>query len=36
LRFPAVELQRFRDGKIASVEMFLQDTQAILDTLDAS
>jgi ketosteroid isomerase-like protein len=35
VRFPAVELLRFRDGKIAYVEMFLQDTKAILDTLDA-
>ena len=32
-RFPAVELLRFRDGRIAKVEMFLQDTKVILDTL---
>ena len=34
VRFPAIELLRFRDGKVANVEMFLQDTKAILDTLD--
>jgi hypothetical protein len=33
-RFPAVELLRFRDGRIAKVEMFLQDTKVILDTLE--
>jgi ketosteroid isomerase-like protein len=35
VHFPAIELLRFRDGKIAKVEMFLQDTKMILDTLDA-
>jgi hypothetical protein len=34
VRFPAIELLRFRDGKVANVEMFLQDTKVILDTLD--
>ena len=34
VRFPAVELLRFRDGRIARVEMFLQDTKVILDTLE--
>lgn len=32
--FPAVELLHFRDGLIAKVEMFLQDSKVILDTLD--
>jgi ketosteroid isomerase-like protein len=36
VRFPAVELLHFRDGKIARVEMFLQDTKIILDTLESS
>jgi hypothetical protein len=34
VRFPAIELLRFRDGKVAHVEMFLQDTKAILETLE--
>ena len=34
--FPAVELLWFRDGLIAKVEMFLQDTKVILDTLEPS
>lgn len=33
VKFPAVELLRFRDGRIAQVELFLQDTKVILDTL---
>ncbi|SEP26733.1 nuclear transport factor 2 family protein [Trujillonella endophytica] len=33
VRFPAVELLHFRDAKICRVEMFLQDTKVILDTL---
>jgi ketosteroid isomerase-like protein len=33
-RFPAIELLHFRDGLIAKVEMFLQDTKVILDTLE--
>ena len=32
--FPAVELLHFRDAKIAKVEMFLQDSKVILDTLE--
>jgi hypothetical protein len=32
--FPAIELLYFRDEKICRVEMFLQDTKAILDTLE--
>ena len=31
--FPAVELLHFRDEKIAKIEMFLQDSKVILDTL---
>lgn len=31
--FPAIELLYYRDAKICRVEMFLQDTQVILDTL---
>lgn len=31
--FPAVELLHFRDGLICKVEMFLQDTKVVLDTL---
>ena len=34
--FPAVEILHFRDAKICKVEMFLQDTKIILDTLDPS
>jgi uncharacterized protein len=33
-RFPAVEVLRFRDGRVAKVEMFLQDTKVVLDTLE--
>lgn len=33
-RFPAVELLHFRDGLICKVEMFMQDTKVVLDTLD--
>jgi hypothetical protein len=33
--FPAIELLHFRDGLICKIEMYLQDTKAILDTLDA-
>lgn len=32
--FPAIEVLKFRDGKIAGVDMFLQDTKVILDTLE--
>lgn len=32
--FPAVELLFYTDEKISKVEMFLQDTQVILDTLE--
>lgn len=32
--FPAIELLHFRDAKICKVEMFLQDTKIILDTLE--
>ena len=32
--FPAIELLYFRDAKICKVEMFLQDTKIILDTLE--
>lgn len=32
--FPAVELLHFRDGLICKVEMFLQDTKVVLDTLE--
>jgi uncharacterized protein len=32
--FPAVELLHFRDAKIAKIEMFLQDSKVILDTLE--
>jgi len=35
-RFPAIELLRFRDARICRVELFLQDTKVILDTLEAS
>jgi ketosteroid isomerase-like protein len=34
VKFPAVELLHFRDHKIAQVELFLQDTKVILDTLE--
>jgi hypothetical protein len=34
ITFPAVELFWFRDALIARVEMFFQDTKAILDTLE--
>lgn len=30
---PMIDLMRFRDGKIIEVEVFLQDTKALLDTL---
>ena len=33
LRFPAVEVLHFREAKICRVEMFVQDTKAILDAL---
>lgn len=33
-RFPVVELLHFRDGLIARVELFLQDTKVVLDTLE--
>lgn len=32
--FPAIEILHFRDTKICKVEMFLQDTKVILDTLE--
>jgi ketosteroid isomerase-like protein len=31
---PMIDLMRFRHGKIVEVEVFLQDTKALLDTLD--
>ncbi len=31
---PMIDLMRFRRGKIVEVEVFLQDTKALLDTLD--
>jgi hypothetical protein len=31
---PMIDMLRFRDGKIIEVEVFLQDTKALLDTLD--
>jgi len=31
---PMIDLIKFRDGKIVEVEAFLQDTKALLDTLD--
>lgn len=31
---PAIHLLHFRDGKIAKAEIFLQDTKALLDTLE--
>jgi ketosteroid isomerase-like protein len=31
---PMIDMIRFRDGKIVEVEAFLQDTKALLDTLD--
>jgi ketosteroid isomerase-like protein len=34
--FPAVEILHFRDAKICKVEMFLQDTKVILDTIEPS
>jgi hypothetical protein len=34
VRFPAIELLYYRDEKICKVEMFLQDSQVILDTLE--
>lgn len=34
IRFPAVEVLRFRDGLIAKVEIFHQDAKAVLDTLE--
>jgi ketosteroid isomerase-like protein len=34
VRFPAIELLYYRDEKIRKVEMFLQDAQVILDTLE--
>jgi ketosteroid isomerase-like protein len=30
---PMIDLMRFQDGKIIEVEVFLQDTKALLDTL---
>jgi hypothetical protein len=33
-RFPAVEILHFKDARIAKVEMFLQDTKVVLDTLE--
>jgi hypothetical protein len=34
LTFPAVEILYFRETKICRVEMFVQDTKAILDALE--
>jgi ketosteroid isomerase-like protein len=34
VRFPSVQVLHFRDGRIAKVEMFVQDTKLILDTLE--
>lgn len=34
VKFPALELLRFRDGKICKIEMFLDDTKMIMDTLE--
>jgi ketosteroid isomerase-like protein len=31
---PMIDLMKFRHGKIVEVEVFLQDTKALLDTLD--
>jgi ketosteroid isomerase-like protein len=31
---PMIDLMRFRDGKIFEVEAYVQDTKALLDTLD--
>jgi ketosteroid isomerase-like protein len=31
---PMIDMLRFRDGKVIEVEAFLQDTKALLDTLD--
>jgi SnoaL-like domain len=31
--FPAIEILYFRDARICKIEMFLQDTKLILDTL---
>jgi hypothetical protein len=33
VRFPAIEMLYFRDARICKIEMFLQDTKLILDTL---
>jgi ketosteroid isomerase-like protein len=32
---PMIDMLRFRDGKIIEVEVFLQDTKTLLDTLDS-
>jgi ketosteroid isomerase-like protein len=34
-KMPALEQVRFRDGKISAAEIFVQDTKAVLDTLEA-
>jgi ketosteroid isomerase-like protein len=31
---PMIDMLRFRDGKVIEVEAFVQDTKALLDTLD--
>ncbi len=36
VRFPATEVLWFRDAKVARVELFLQDTKRILETLEPS
>jgi SnoaL-like domain len=36
VRFPAIEMLYFRDALICRIELFLQDTKLILDTLQAS
>jgi hypothetical protein len=36
IRFPAVEILRFEDAKLVKVEIFHQDSKAVLDTLERS
>jgi hypothetical protein len=34
IKFPAVEILHFDDGRLAKVEIFHQDSKAVLDTLE--
>jgi hypothetical protein len=35
VKFPAIEMLYFREARICKIEMFLQDTKLILDTLQS-